>query len=1481
MSGQTNNQFQLSNLQRRLWSTDIRTSHYFKRCVVGLNGDLDKERLYHCIGLVVKKHSILRTTYAILPEFVLPFQSVNENSIDFNFSYTDKSRDALTIEDVKSDYSEAETIIGGIDIQKDNPLVVRLIQLDRQTHALVILLPSIAADTFAVKNIVREIAAAYSDPDSFGSGKCIQYFHYSEWQNDLMEIGNEEAVYFWSKYEYLVDNRLSISFSRNNEQLKRDKLNLSLTRRRIDSKLTADIRRLSDMLKTDISKIIVACFSALLKQHIRKDKFTVGLVNNTRSYEELQALVGLVAQTLPVIVELNADSTFVSLIRHIEKELDKVLAWEDYFRDNSWFQLEFEYISMDDITSSPGHPLFSIEHLINVSNRFDLKLACLDFGDTLELDFYHYPEMFLASSVEIIADQFQTLLTSALENPDGRICSLKTLSNVESHRITAIFNQTGVKKVPGNSVVEIFESTVKQNADTIAIRFEGIELTYSELNDKANQVAHYLRNEHGIKPGETVGLGLPRSEKLIIAMLGILKAGGCYLPIDSSFPEGRVRFMLEDCEAKVMITSKRIFDLSIQQIVYVDGFSFKGASETVPLKVDIGPGHPVYIIYTSGSTGVPKGVAIANSSLLNYCSWFSDQSGISKQSSTLLLSSIAFDLSYTSLWTSLLLGHTLCILKETEYIESGDIIRKLIDYKIDYIKCTPSHFNVIINDPDFAINGPNYNLSLIVLGGEEINVADVEAYFRIRQDVNILHHYGPTETTIGTIAELINYDDFPAFKTKIVLGRPITNSTVYIVDSQRQLCPLGFTGEIVIAGKGLALGYVNRPDVNVSKFVANPFQENSSVYLTGDLGRWMPDGTIEFLGRTDNQIKIRGYRIELGEIENTILKNDKIRSALVFPNERAKGEARLIAYLVSNSRLSIEKMNIFLGNFLPPYMIPDQFVWLDTFPLMPNGKVDKKALVELAMSEETAFIYFPPTTALEKKMAMMWKEVLGKAKIGIRDDFFKLGGHSLKATQLISRVFKNLEFRIKLSDVFQNPTIESLLKVISNSSPVKYEAIEQVDKRPWYDASHAQKRLWFLDQFEENQSAYNMHYAYWVYGDLKKEALQMAFEFVIRRHESLRSTFLMVGGLPKLKINSYEDCKFKMEYIDLSDEINGEATAEWYSKKALNHTFSLKDGPLLKSTLLKLGEDSFSFLLTLHHIICDGWSMRLLINEIMIAYNVNCDSSEHNSFQEPLRVQYKDYAAWHNKVITGPEKIYWDNKIMDPPGLVNLPYDNIGFVDVEDEKPYIAHELDREVTQALRDLAKKYNSTLSNIIFAIYALFINKISGQADFLIGVGHANRNHADLEGLIGFFVNLLPMRVQFSEEATIESMITDITKTCIEAYDHSNYPFDLLVEKFCYDRYSSRQPLVNVMYDFKGYGDLVLENEGYIDDSVLSVAEMPALRNIPKFDITLFVSEVGDGLKYYFEYVNKFSENTANNFFKVFNELIILVLEEDALG
>jgi amino acid adenylation domain-containing protein len=893
--------------------------------------------------------------------------------------------------------------------------------------------------------------------------------------------------------------------------------------------------------------------------------------------------------------------------------------------------------------------------------------------------------------------------------------------------------------------------------------------------------------------------------------------------------------------------------------------------------VDIKPSSIAYVIYTSGSTGKPKGVLISHSSLVNYAHWFISKYEIKKTDRTLLFSSIAFDLCYTTLWSSLLSGAALHIHKESEYLDPVAFTGDLIANKITFIKLTPSHFNLIARDPEFDTKNDKYGLRLIVLGGEEIIAEDVEEYLQYNPAVQFVNHYGPTESTIGILTKNISKENISQFRQKTVLGRSNAGNKVFILDQQaRRLCAIGETGEICVSGKGLAAGYLNRRELTAEKFIANPLLDEVLMYRTGDLGRCMPDGNIEFLGRKDFQVKIRGYRIETGEIEQALLDYSGVQDASVQVSQQDGTEEKLlVAFIKSKNKIKNSSLSDHITGKLPHYMIPSSFIVLPSFPLLPNGKLDRKALLEMVGQQSTRKEYVAPRNNTERILANIWQDVLTTGQAGVKDNFFELGGHSLKAAQLVSRIYKVFNKKIELRSVFDSPTIAQLARVIQATGYDRYNPIPQVAEAEYYAVSHAQKRLWILNHFTKDKIPYNSSSFYRIKGVLKIELLEAAFETLIKRHESLRTSFVVIDGTPWQKINTYEACGFRLESADVRNEEYPDRAAEQLTLSGYNTPFDLAKGPLVRSLVIRVRDEEYLLACNIHHIIYDGWSLNILFNELLTIYNAFVENKENPL--PPLTVQYKDYSAWHNAMISADEEDYWLQKLSNHPKLIGLPYDKI---DRSDELTYSRRNVfvDADNTQALREIAKSYNTTLSNLMLSIYGLFLNQVSGQHDIMVGIGHANRNHEDTEKLIGFFINMLAIRIRFSEDDTLETIVRQVSDNSIEAFQHSNYPFDLLVEKLCVSRYADRQPILNVMYDFKNFYDVFLQEDLSQLETNLEIEQIRLGETLAAHDLILHAIDNEDNIMYYFEYKKDcFLPATIQNFYSIFNKLVGLVIRE----
>jgi amino acid adenylation domain-containing protein len=844
-----------------------------------------------------------------------------------------------------------------------------------------------------------------------------------------------------------------------------------------------------------------------------------------------------------------------------------------------------------------------------------------------------------------------------------------------------------------------------------------------------------------------------------------------------------------------------------------------------------------YIIYTSGSTGLPKGVAVNHNSISNYILWASNSYFADKATGNMaLITSTAFDLTLTSIFCPLVNGRKL-------FITSGnDINEKLLNAvsnpEIDTLKLTPSHI-VLLNSLPFIYTG----IEQVIVGGEELKQQHVDILRSFNRNIRIYNEYGPTENTVGcTMAEIDN--------SYLGIGTPIANSKIYILDAHNELLPLGHVGEICTAGDCLAREYLNQPELTWQRFINNPFERNKKLYKTGDLGRWQENGLLQMYGRKDDQVKIRGYRIEPGEIEKVIVKYTDVVDCAVVVKEGNDGINQLIAYIVSPQELNVSDLRAGIMAHLPEYMIPSYFLRLEVLPTTANGKVDRKALPNpMTVEMIGASNYIPPSSDIQKKLVDIWQDILNRDSIGIRDNFFDIGGHSLKATQVVTRIYKELHAVITLGAIFTSPTIEELAKLIVSIDPKVYEEIPLVEKSEYYDASHAQKRLWIPDQMEDNHVAYNMSGAKMLTGALHKDALVKAFKTLLQRHEILRTTFLLIGEDLKQRIHPEEGFPFKLEYIDLRNDPLKEKEANTLAEMETQTGFDLTNGPLLRAKLIHLEEEVHLFLFSMHHIVSDGWSMDILMKELTVLYDAYRAGREHPLAD--LRVQYKDYTNWQNKRLgtdeAGRMREYWLQIFNNRVPVLNLPADFPRPVNKTYHGDLVSVSVGRELAGNLSVLARKQGASLFMVCMASLKALFYHYTKQEDIVFGMPFAGRDHKDLENQIGLYANTLALRTKFSATQSFENLLALVKQTAIGAYENALYPFDLLLEDLQIPIDRNRSPLFDVMVVQETGKQQEGKQQESHDESVqeIGVGGYYVGSVSSKFDLCFYFIELNEGI------------------------------------
>ena len=1027
--------FRLSPQQKHLWLLQSNSSAYFAHCAIQLDGELQIEILKQAVQQVINRHKILRTRFIRQPGIVIPMQVISDRS---NPSWQTFNLSDLTLKEQESKIEELLQAERNplIDHEKDLLLRLSLLILSPQQHILLITLPSLCADSWTLKNLVKEISHIYNRylNNQQLLDESVQYIQFSEWQNELLEEEDAEAgKTYWQQQNLDLRTSITLPFEK---QPKNTEFNPDLWSLKIDPALVTKLESIAKLHNTTARKFLLACWQILLWRITGQSEIVVETVFPGRTYEELHETLGLLAKWLPVCCSIRNDFKFSEIIVKISQTLENHDQWQEYFlwEENieSKNKIAFEFEDWSNKYNAGGVS-FDVTRQYVCFEPFKLKLACVRQAESLIAEFHSDPEIIDSESVPYWAELWQTLVASAVNNPEAKVSELEILSQRDRQKLLFEFNQTQTDYPLDKCIHELFTEQVAKTPNNMAVVFENEELTYTELNCRANQLAHYLQNL-GVKPEVLVGIYLERSPLIIISLLAILKAGGAYLPLDPALPSYTVALRLQDAEAKVLLTQQQLIsnlpELSSKVVCLDSDREIIDRESKENLYCEVKPENLVYTIYTSGSTGKPKGVAIEHRQLLNYFYAIKTKLNLSPGSNYALVSTLAADLGNTVIFPSLCTGSCLHIISSERASDPQALTDYCARHPLDCLKIVPSHLKALLTTkhPDKIL--PRQQL---ILGGEATSWDLIDRVQQIAPECKILNHYGPTETTIGVTTFEVKKGVKNNKSATVPIGVAIANTQIYLLDSQGQPVPIGVTGELYIGGVGLARGYLNQPELTAEKFIINPLVGTNSrsplLYKTGDLARYLTDGNIEFLGRTDNQVKIRGFRIELGEIETVLSQHPGIEQVVVTVLEAESGNRRLIGYVVPKraQKPSISDLRNFSLSKLPEYAIPSAFILLKTLPLTPNGKIERQALpAPDATRPELEAVYVAPRTPIESKLVEIWQELLNLEKVGIHDNFFELGGHSLLITQLLVRIQDIFKVEISLQSLFKLPTIANI-----------------------------------------------------------------------------------------------------------------------------------------------------------------------------------------------------------------------------------------------------------------------------------------------------------------------------------------------------------------------------------------------------------------------------------------------------------------------
>jgi amino acid adenylation domain-containing protein len=1047
----------------------------------------------------------------------------------------------------------------------------------------------------------------------------------------------------------------------------------------------------------------------------------------------------------------------------------------------------------------------------------------------------------------------------------------RMLFDEERHQLLIGWNQT-TRDYPRDDCLHfLFEAQVERTPEAVAVEFDSQTWTYRELNERANQLAHYLRAQ-GVGPEVLVGVYMHRSLEMVLALYAILKAGGAYVPLDPDYPAERLAFMLDDARIKILLTQSQFCD---QLADYGDCLIVLDQPiEGVSLQSQENPRSGVtstnlaYVIFTSGSTGRPKGVMNEHRGICNRLRWMVEQFSVASDDRVLQKTPFSFDVSVWEFFWPLAVGARLVVARPDGHRDSAYLAELIQQSAITMIHFVPPMLRIFLENADLQQCG---TLKRVFCSGEALTY-NLQCLFFEHFNCELHNLYGPTEAAV----EVTHWACDPHSCEPVVpIGRPLANTCLYALDEQLEPTPLGIPGELHIGGVQVARGYLNRPELTAEKFIADPFSSEAGarLYKTGDLVRWRSDGTLEFLGRMDQQVKIRGFRIELEEIEAVLEEHPFVKAAVVWPRELA-GEKQLIGYVVvePGQNLQIAELRRFLESKLPDYMVPSLYVELDTLPLSPNGKVDRRALPEPGSDRPELDVGFAePRTPQEKTLAAIWQEVLGIDRVGLHDNFFELGGHSLLATQVISRIRSALRISLPITTFFAAPTINDLSSVIDKLGFSEPEChIEPITaKNENVLLSFGQQRMWFHEKYEAaNCATYNILLAYDLNGVLDSLLLERCLSGIIDRHEILRTTYDDVGEGPRQSVQP--STAFKLQRTCLSDlpvMSRISETQRWATLDA-RQPFDLREGPLLRARLLEYSETDHALILVIHHIAFDGWSEGVLFHELDALYRAY--SAGQASPLVDLPIQYADFAMWQRNWLVGDhldtQLAYWKSQLTGCPELLGLPTDHIRPSRQSFNGRLLAGRLPVSLSQSLKEIAGREEATMYMTLLAAFNVLLSRYSRSEDIVVGAALANRQLAEVESLIGFFVNSIPLRTNLNGNPTFRELLGRVREMTLDAYANQNVPFEQLVSAILPGRDSSHATLFQVMF--------VLQNaiQGKIKLADLKIRRLPVDSGTAKMDLIVTVCDELDGLEIWFEYnTDIFEAATIERMMGHFQELL----------
>ncbi len=1437
-------------------------------------GQIDTDMFARSWEILMQRHSILRTGFYI-DAFNIPVQCVKE-----------KVALPLYIDDLRElDHAGREkAILARKQADREQPfnfeeaplMRLSLLRTGEQQWQMLWTYHHMLIDGWSMQLLIQEFLSIYESLQHQQPLPVIAEDRYEDYIRYIERQDKTAEEKFWRSYMSGVEMTTLLPFIEASAERNKKVEAFAIQRLTLNEREAKVLQARAQQLRVTINTVIQGVWALLLHTYTGNEHIVYGVTVSGRpeDLERVEDRIGIYTNLNPLHAVLVRDMATGDWLQQLQcQQLQSREYQHSAINDiqrlagvaGDWFDsiLTFENYPLNEMIASRqwAFRIDAVEKYESTTN-YPMSIRVIP-GKETDIQFVYKSSLLSEAWVTQICGHFKEVLFTIMEGRADKIGDIRLLGRREQEQLTGSFSRGEQVAVPGNStILNLFAAQVAATPGKTALSFEGEKISYRELDERSSVLARYLLTV-GVYAHDKVPVCMGRSAGFIISLFAILKAGAVYVPIDPAYPAERIAFMLRDTEATVVITDTTTavtLPTALAKIIPGAVLANVAADMLPPLPEPPQPKQLAYIIYTSGSTGTPKGVMISHSALLH--SAYARKHYYGATGTAFLVPSFSFDSSIAVITGTLLSGGQLIICRD-EWLKNSNFLETVLP-ETELLLCVPSYYQFLLEEGLLAGAG----LRQVILAGEKLERVLAQKHYDNLPGSVLYNEYGPTEGTVWATVSRIGKDDGP-----ITIGKPIANMELYILDAWGNLQPPGVPGELYIGGNQLAHGYLNQPELTAERFISSPVHpgENKRLYRTHDMVRWLPDGNIEFLGRTDDQVKIRGYRVELGEIEAVLHTAAGVRQAVVLAKTTAQGSQQLLAFVVCSNMFDKEAIRRHLSTVLPDYMIPGIIIPLEAIPLTPNGKTDKKKLLLSGMVRERLHQYTAPSNDTEYALVQIWQSLLGAEKIGVHDDFFELGGHSLTAMRLTAAIRRQWGIDLPIRQVFEQATIARLAPLLQVGAATTLPAISIRPGDMPTPLSFAQERLWFIHHLQ-GSTQYHLHWVFRLTGRPGIAALQKAFAAVVNRHQVLRTVIREEEGVgyPQL----LDAAGWQMDIIQqagISIETITAATEEW-----LQQPFDLSNDYMLKVRLTEINKEEYLLAILVHHIAFDGWSVGIMVNELMALYA----AAGQPAALPLLPLQYADYAYWQRTSFTDTalarQLAYWSAQLNGVAPLdIHTDYPRPQRQSVRGAQVY--RQSDTVFAERIQQLALQEGVTPFMVLMGALNILLYRYSGQEDICIGTPVAGRHYPGLENLAGFFVNTLPLRNHVDGTQTFRQLLQRIKQTAILAYEHQDLPFEKMVDAVGVPRDPARHPIFQVVFSFHN-----TPPAGALQLDGLHCEALPMQRVTTAFDLNFDVTLTEEALHLNITYCTSlFTENRISRLLDHYTHILEKLIEDPGVA